>query len=62
MGTPYEAPPPMNWLYGHGQCPEARAVPQMVTPESHMAPASTWPRMMPSPLQTTMSHSSGTYE
>eukprot|EP00975_Prorocentrum_lima_P010253 2183364-Prorocentrum_lima.AAC.1 len=33
MGTPYEAPPAMNWHYG--QLPEARAVPQMFTPESH---------------------------
>eukprot|EP00975_Prorocentrum_lima_P050778 10638258-Prorocentrum_lima.AAC.1 len=40
MGTPYEAPPP-GWQYVHGQCPAARAVPQMFTPESHMAPAST---------------------
>eukprot|EP00975_Prorocentrum_lima_P000051 13195-Prorocentrum_lima.AAC.1 len=35
MGRPYEAPPPMSWQYGHGQLPEARAVPQMFTPESH---------------------------
>eukprot|EP00975_Prorocentrum_lima_P071597 12938592-Prorocentrum_lima.AAC.1 len=33
MGTPDEAPPPMNWHYGH--LPEAHAVPQMFTPESH---------------------------
>eukprot|EP00975_Prorocentrum_lima_P044462 9318476-Prorocentrum_lima.AAC.1 len=61
MGETHDATP-SGWQHGQGHGPDVQTGPQVFTPlESHI-PTSTWLRgRMPTPPQTSMSHSGAAY-